>query len=80
MTTPTNNSIREISYDHNDKPVYPKPITPEQKKVMKIVESSLCSSGEISRPLRSSATDLIALPKGANSDEDMEGETPVSQR
>lgn len=105
MTNPINSAVPRISYDHNDKPVYPKPViaeekksgilsydqndkpvypkflTSQQKKTLEIFESSLCSSSEsIPRPLRSSATDLIALPKGASSDEDIEGEPPVSER
>jgi len=86
MTNPISNQSKPITYDFNDKPVYPnqekivKTIPYDQKKIVEIIEFSLCSTGEISRPLRSSATDIIALPKGASSDDDMEGKPPVSDR
>lgn len=60
MSSPTHNFPTHVSNPFNDKTVSTKQIRPriteEQKKIVRIFESSLCSSSELPIPRRSSLT------------------------
>lgn len=77
MTNPIDIKIKTVD---TRQPMPKIVLTKEQRRVVEIFESSLCSSCELPRPRRLSATDLIALPKEASSDDEKDEAQPVSER